>query len=254
MKLIIRFSTVFLFIWFLIACGSDKDSSSTSQDSKIEISKPAEETVKFNTVPITNAYPDAILELYTPLQNESFKEGKVPFEFNIKNFPFEDGVEGFQLKMIINGNDPVGYNMPLFQKDLERGTYRAVAYLVDEEGVALKEYGNYVDRDFTVGESNPFPETGEPSLALNMPVNDQIFLKGEPVLVDFLLIGGDLEEAGLQVEISVNGNQFTLQKVTPVEIKGLSSGSYQLSVALINEKGKELEGVFSKVQKQIEVK
>ncbi|MDN3668824.1 hypothetical protein QWY93_05735 [Echinicola jeungdonensis] len=251
MKLIIQIHAIFLLICVLISCGSDKESSSNNQFEEVKVSAPSLENVTFKPISFTNAYPDAILELYSPLENESFEEGKVSFEFNIKNFPFENGIKGFQLKMILNGNDPVGYNMPIFNQEFEKGTYRAVAYLVDENGMALKEYGNYVDRDFTVGGSQPFPESGEPFLALNSPVNDQEFEKGEPVIVDFLLIGGDLEEEGLQVEIAINDKKYTLQKVVPVEINGLPKGFFDLKVTLKEKNGEELKGAFSQVQKEI---
>ncbi|HAZ24773.1 MAG TPA: hypothetical protein DCY95_09180, partial [Algoriphagus sp.] len=127
-----------------------------SQDSlSLDLSQ---QKVTFYQYEDSSDYPDAILELYTPLGNQVFRPGKVPFEFNIKNFPFEEqSAERFLLFNILNGGDPAGFRTPIFQRQLEEGSYRVVAYLVDEEGLALKNFGNYVDRDFQVGDSRPFP-------------------------------------------------------------------------------------------------
>src|SRR5690606_19481518 len=119
----------------------------------------------------TTAFPDASIEMYSPLGNEKFKEGNVPFEFNIKNYPKKEGPEKFVLRMSINGDEPVKYHTPIFSLKFNSGTYRAVAYLLDEDGIALKDFGNYVQRDFIVGNSRPFPESDEPYMILNLPEN-----------------------------------------------------------------------------------
>lgn len=73
----------------------------------------------------SSSFPDAILELYTPLGNQVFRPGKVPFEFNIKNFPIMEQVSANpKLFLIFNGGDPVGFFSPIFQRELTEGTYR----------------------------------------------------------------------------------------------------------------------------------
>ncbi len=203
----------------------------------------------------SSAFPDAILELYTPLGNQIFKPGKVPFEFNIKNYPFASSEnQEFRLFNILNGSDPVGFYSPIFQRDLAQGSYRVVAYLVDEEGLALKNFGNYVDRDFQVGDSRPFPYSAEPYLALNYPRTDQVFELGKEVIIDFLVIGGDMELDALQVLIEVNDFSYSTREMTPIRIENLPAGTYQVKVRLNRTDGKELEGPFSSVSKSIIVR
>lgn len=198
-----------------------------------------------------NDFPDAVIEMYSPLGNQKFRPGKVPFELNIKNYPFESGLGGFQLKMILNSSDPVGYNSPIFQRELNEGTYRTVAYLVDEEGLALKEFGNFVDRDFMVGDTRPFPYQAEPYLALNIPTNNQKFKEDDEVTIDFLLLGGDIDLDRLKVQISLNEFQYEIQEVTPVRVANLPKGEYLLTLNLVRRDGKELDGPFSSVKKTI---
>ncbi len=237
----------------MVSCET-KTNEEVEEESIVEAeAEPEENTVKFQYLMQEEAYPDAMLELYSPLENEVFKEGRIPFEFNIKNYPFEDGMKGFQLKMIINGNDPIGYNMPIFKKELDRGTYKVLAYLVDDAGLALKEYGNYVDRDFVVGESNPFPENDDPAIGLNLPHNGQEFKKDEAVLVDFILVGGDLKEDGMTIKISIDDKEYMVKELGQVKVSDLSVGKHQLEVVLVDSDGNEIPGIFSKSIKEIVV-
>lgn len=236
------------------SCGSDK--GETTQQAAQEQPAPIKETAKLLqfTEHQVEAYPDAIIEMYSPLGNENFGAGKVPFEFNIKNYPFTEGLKGFQYRLSINGNNPVSYHLPIFQRDFNPGTYRAVAYLIDKEGLALKEFGNYVDRDFTVGDSKPFPESDEPYMVLNLPEENQVYASGEGVIVDFLLIGGGLKEDGLQFLIKVNGQEQQVKKLAPFLVERLPAGKHEIEVKLVRENGEELEGVFASAKRTITVK
>lgn len=216
---------------------------------------PATPKVTFYQFEDSSAYPDAILELHTPLGNQVFRPGKVPFEFNSKNFPFEEVAgESAKLYMILNGGDPVGYYSPIFQRELTQGTYRVVGFLVDEEGHALNSFGNYVDRDFIVGDSRPFPYSGEPYLALNLPRNAQTLSQGEELVIDFLVLGGDMKLDGLKVQIKVNDYQYEIDHMAPIRLTNLPVGEYQVHVKLLLTNGKELDGPFSTVTKTVYVR
>ncbi|MCH7413327.1 hypothetical protein MM213_07525 [Belliella sp. R4-6] len=198
-----------------------------------------------------NDYPDAILEMFSPLGNQVFKPGKIPFEFNVKNYPYGEGLSGFQLKLILNSSDPVGYNMPIFQKELNEGTYRSIAYLVDGEGLMLKEFGNYVDRDFRVGDTRPFPYSAEPYIAVNLPADKQSYTSEQEVTIDFLVLGGDLKKDKLKVIIAVDEINYEVEQVTPVRIANLPKGEHLLTIKLVHKDGKELDGPFSTIRKSV---
>lgn len=238
-----------------LSCSEEKKKINESvvdvpQDSLVQQEPTA--PVSFYQYEDAPQYPDAILELFTPLGNQVFKPGKVPFEFNIKNFPFEDqDSKDFKLYNILNGGDPSGFYVPIFQRELSEGSYRVVAYLVDEDGIALKNFGNYVDRDFQVGDSRPFPYSAEPYLALNLPRNEQTFTEGEEVIIDFLVVGGDMSLDGLLVEVQANSYSYEVDHMAPILISNLPKGEYTIQVSLKRTSGKELEGPFSQVNKTI---
>lgn len=219
----------------------------TASDS-LEIEK---KEVSFYFYEEEKEYPDAIIEMYAPLSNQKFSPGKIPFEFNIKNYPFGENLDGFKLNTILNSGDPVGHNSPIFQQELNEGTYRIVAYLVDSQGLALKEFGNYVDREFMVGNTRPFPYSAEPYIALNLPINRQTYSEGDEVTIDFLVIGGDMLLDNLQVQIKVGDFHYEMTEVNPVHISNLPKGEHLIQLNLSYQNGKSLEGPFSSAQKTI---
>jgi hypothetical protein len=242
---------VLLFVISLVSCEGRRERRS---EGTVTIEEDgARREVNFYTYDEVQEYPDAILEMYSPLGNQNFQSNKVPFEFNIKNYPFAEEGRGFQLKMSINGNDPVGYNMPIFQKELNQGTYRAVAYLVNGEGIALKEFGNYVDRDFTVMGSQPFPATNDPYLVINIPTNDQQFNEGEEIIVDFLVLDGVPKEDNFEILIKFNQYEYRTNQLEAVRVDELPAGDYDLEVRLVRKGGNDIDGIFSSSRKRIRI-
>lgn len=249
-----------LFFLALIIFSCSTDRKGLNEENVISIGDSTFQSVDlpkatFHQTTDSSQIPDAILELYTPLGNQVFKPGKVPFEFNIKNYPYDlGGSQDYKLFNILNGSDPVGFGSPVFQRDLTIGSYRIVAYLVGEDGLALKNFGNYVDRDFQVGESRPFPYSGEPYLALNYPRNGQIFESGNEVIIDFLVVGGDMKLDGLKVSVAINDLLYEAKEMLPIRVANLSKGEYQVKIRLLRTDGKELDGPFSTVSKSIIVR
>lgn len=253
----------FLFISLLVGlfCWSCSETKRKINESVVDVegdslsTDPTVPKVTFYQYEDSSYFPDAILELYTPLGNQVFRPGKVPFEFNIKNFPYMERLsENPRLFLILNGGDPIGFFSPIFQRELTEGTYRVVAYLVDEEGYALKSFGNYIDRDFMVGESRAFPYSAEPYLALNLPRNGQILMMADELIIDFLVLGGDMKLDGLKVQITVNDLVYEIDHMAPVRVANLPVGEYKVGVKLSRADGKELEGPFSSIVKTIYVR
>lgn len=224
----------------IVVTGEDADSLAVANAS-----------IGFSLMEESNEFPDAIIEMYAPLSNQTFSPGRIPFEFNIKNYPFGEEPSHPQLFLITNGADPVGYHSPIFQLEFKEGTYRTVAYLVDSQGLCLKEFGNYVDRDFLVGNSRPFPYSAEPYIALNLPRNNQAYAEGENVIVDFLVIGGDMLMDQLKVVVKLGSQEFEMSDMVPLSISNLPKGEHVIQLELRKQDGKVFDGPFSSVQKSI---
>ena len=253
----IQISLLILSLW-VISCSSGPKETKESpavEESTTALPKVAQLPVTFTAVDSLSLFPDATLELNTPLSNQVFKPGKVPFEFNIKNFSLKTkGIAAPRLLMILNGGDSEGFAAPIFHRELAQGTYRIVAFLVDQKGLSLKSFGNYLDRDFLVGDSRPFPYSAEPYLAINLPRNEQIIPFGQDLILDFLVLGGDLKLDGLKVKIWINAYQTETNLIVPLRISNLPVGDYQVKVQLLRTTNKELEGSFSSRTKTIYVR
>lgn len=238
----------------MVSCDSstNKTEGSAEQQNEGQLSaeEPLLETPTFKKFqPEMN--PDAILDIYNPFGNEDFEIGKVAFSFNIRNHGLG---RNNPLMLSLNGGTSKPYTQPNFQLDLNKGTYRAVAYLLNGEGFALKEYGNYSVRDFTVGGSKPFPSEDAPYLILHLPNEAQVYSSNESVVVDFLYLGGGPESDGVKVHIEVDDAVFTLKEIASVKIGNLSKGAHRLRVSLRDANtGKELNGIFSSYTRNIEI-
>ena len=253
----IQISVLIVSLW-VTSCSSGPKETKESPKAEVATANLPEVPVlpvTFTPIDSLSFFPDAILNLNTPLSNQVFKPGKVPFEFNVKNFSFKtNGATSPRLGMILNGEDPEGYSAPIFQRELARGTYRTVAFLMDQRGLSLKNFGNYLDRDFLVGDSRPFPYSAEPYLAINIPRNEQIIPLGQDLILDFLVLGGDLKLDGLKVKISINTYQTETNQMIPLRVSNLPIGDYQVKVQLLRTTNKELEGPFSTSTKTIYVR
>jgi len=233
----------------LIACTPKPSQEETlTETSEEELTPEVPVTV---TVLPAEGFPDAMLELYRPLGNESFSPGKVPFEFNIKNFPFG---QQRPLMIAVNGGDPQPYPQAVFSKEFNAGTYRVVAFLTDEKGMALKEFGNFVDRDFLVGQSRPFPAGDEPYLMVNFPREVQEYAFGEPVIVDFLVVGGDLKLDGLSVEVKVGDLVYKTSSGDALQLQNLPVGEHVVRIDLVKNNGTELSNIFASASRRVVVK
>ena len=121
----IQISLLIVSLWFISCSSGSKETkeSPAVREGEAALSEVAPLPVTFTPVDSLSFFPDAILELNTPLSNQVFKPGKVPFEFNIKNFSLKTkGVASPRLSMILNGGDPEGFSAPIFQRELARGT------------------------------------------------------------------------------------------------------------------------------------
>lgn len=233
----------------LVACTSKPSQEETSTEN-LEEERTPEIPITVTVMP-SAGFPDAMIELFRPLGNETFSPGKVPFEFNIKNFPFG---QKRPLMIAINGGNPQAYPQAVFSKEFNAGTYRAVAFLTDENGMALKEFGNYVDRDFLVGQSRPFPAGDEPFLMVNFPRENQEYVSGDSVVVDFLVVGGDLKLDGLGVEAKVGDLVYKASSTDAIQLQNLPVGEHVVRIELVRNDGKELSNIFASASRRVVVR
>lgn len=235
----------------IVSCDSSETKNESVTSSEMPDSRQLEESDwKLEEIP-SSGMPDALLDMYTPAGNENFDAGKVSFSFNIRNYPLG---KDRPLMVAVNGRTAIAQGSPSFGLQLEKGAYQVVAFLLDERGLALKEYGNYSERYFTVAGAEPFSESPHPALYLHLPAEEQQFDWGEPVPVDFLYLGGDPVLDGISIQVEIGTFRYRTQKVGAVAISGLPRGTFDLQVRLLaSDSGTTIPGRFTTVSRKIRV-
>jgi hypothetical protein len=74
------------------------------------------------------------------------------------------------------------------------------------------------------------------------------------MIIDYLVLGGDMKLDGLKVQIKVNDYSYETETMMPIRLANLPIGEYQVNVRLVGPNGKELEGPFSTVTKTVYVR
>ncbi|MGX7835888.1 hypothetical protein ACWKSR_12120, partial [Campylobacter fetus subsp. venerealis] len=82
----------------------------------------------------------------------------------------------------------------------------------------------------------------------------QIYEAGSEVIIDFLVVGGDMKLDGLKVSIELNDMKYEIDHMAPVRVENLPAGNYTVKVRLLRADGKELDGPFSSASKAIIVR
>lgn len=253
---------IHLFLIFLgfinFACGSDsqKSNSKYSTGSSNLPDSPNYGGLTFlRYLPVLSS-PDAIVEMYSPVDNQAFDEGKILFQFNVKNFPqlLQENQKPY-LFMAINEGNPSGLKSTSFEKKMDVGTFRLVIFLVDENEFVLKDFGNYIARDFRVGDSRLFSYGGEPYLLVNHPREGLEMDMMSQMKLDFLVLGGDMSLDDLKLLVLIN-DVLVLEtnKMEAFHVSNLPKGNHEIKILLQRGDGKNLKGRFSKVIRSVIVR
>ncbi|MDN3688747.1 hypothetical protein [Cyclobacterium jeungdonense] len=244
------YAACFCLLLFVSCDSSDNKNESRVLSQSEGTAEPLAPAPEFKEIPVAGM-PDAMVDIYSPTGNEDFEPGKVLFSVNIRNYPL--GKER-PFILSLNGATPKAHSTPSFQMELDKGTYRAVTFLLDEQGLALKEYGNFSERYFSVGGAELSEDHLQPSLLLHLPRDQQQFAEGEPILIDFIYLGGDPELDGLAIQVELGDYTLRTQKVEALSLSGIPKGNYDLFIRLLNsETGQPIPGNYTSISRNIRV-
>jgi hypothetical protein len=89
---------------------------------------------------------------------------------------------------------------------------------------------------------------------VNYPRENQEYTLGMPVVVDFLVLGGDLKMDGLKVDVRVAEMVYTTSEIDALQLTNLPAGEHVIRVALLKDDGGELATIFATASRRIVVK
>ena len=234
--------------YFLVSCGGEAETHSElpendSTQTKViantgeaQIIEPAvdEEIVKLEKDGIIlreiKAEPsEAVLTLNT----NSFKEGK-----NQLNFAVE-GVTDYNISYLANNYYLTQFSSDVFEMEFLYGNNVFLAFLTDENNIAIKSNKGSVLKNAVVGVENMF-DMNQPHLFYYLPKEET----NNPIL-DFYLVNTAIKESGNKVKVTINQTEFIIEKWAAYQISGLPNPQNTIRIQLIDNNGNLIDGPFN---------
>ncbi|MCE7993781.1 MAG: hypothetical protein HEP71_17475 [Roseivirga sp.] len=201
---------------------------------------------------------EAALALVTP--TDELRSGENELRFKVASY--ELGVPTASSRASELANSPKGQhihhildNAPYMARyherltlDLDTGNHVLLSFLSRSYHESIKSSDAFVIRQFQVsnkGEANYDLERGK-HLFYSRPKGNYIIRAGlsGSILLDFYLLNTNLED-GSYIKAVLNGKTFILKEWKPYFIDGLGLGEHTLSLQLMNQAGKPIEGPFN---------
>lgn len=241
----------------LSSCETSKETQSDS---------PTINEVRIKPLTSSPDFPDAILDMNFPLDEEKPRDGKVGFSYNVTNFklgtqtghstiPLANSDKGQHIHLILNNEPYTAHYNTEFDKGLADGHYVALSFLSKSYHESLKSPDAYVLRQFTVGDAKKEPiDLGAPHLFYSRPKGEYRGKDAQHILLDFYLVNTSLEENGNKVKAIINDQEFMIDDWKPYVINGLPEGKNSIKLELVDREGKMIPGPFNKVERTIFVR
>ncbi len=231
-----------IFVFFAAVLLSCETRTSRNTENSVEAPPSSDQpAVSIRPYTASSEYPDAMIELIQPTDYEELAAGKLSFQYDVKNFRL-DGGNYITLKL----NQDFSYEStkPDLTVPVGQGNYVALSFLCLPNHISLKNYGNYVVRNFQVGKSSgKAKDDTKPMIFYHYP-DGQITRQENGVLLDFYLLNTSLGEDGYKVKIEIADQEFLVEEWVPYLIEGLKNGEHNVTLSLLDKNNKPVNSVF----------
>jgi hypothetical protein len=198
------------------------------------------------------------VSIASPSPDEILKDNTVSVQFQVKDLPiFKDERLGLGPHLhVFLDNQPYqavyDVSKPLVLKDLEAGTHTLRVFAGRPWHESFKNDGAYAQTTFHVFTKTPnnHPNPDEPLLTYSRP---QGTYGAEPIMLDFFLNNAPLhfvaqedeEVADWRIRVTMNGNEFILDRWEPIYLKGAIPGKNWVQIEFIDENGDIVQNVYN---------
>ncbi|CAA6827341.1 MAG: Phosphopeptide-binding protein [uncultured Aureispira sp.] len=192
-------------------------------------------------------YSNVLLENYTYTKSQMMFRpvnlrlgGRTPFTKNRpRTLPKTN--KGNHLHICIDNKLHHISNNNIFDFPLADGKYKLTAFIARSFYESIKNPEAIMAKEIGI-------RNGELYLSKNISTVDIVYnapmgshLKGDKILLDFVLIGTSLEKEGNQVKITINNQKsFHVSSWQAYFLKGLDVGTYEVTLELLDALGKQL--------------
>ena len=246
-----------------------KDADAAKEEMETVEAEMEKETITLTKLEGSPAYADAELVLEAPKNTTISKSGEVDFNFAVNNYELGAQTEsgnaeklansgkGQHIHFILNNQPYSAHYEPTFKKEIPDGVHHLVAFLSRSYHESVKNENSVVVKKMEIG-TTPQDDLGlnmeAPTLIYSRPKGTYSGKDTENLMLDFFVLNTTLAEDGNKVKATINGEEFMLTEWTPYVINGLSMGTVDIELELVDSNGEYIEGPFNKVSRSVTLK
>jgi hypothetical protein len=241
--------------------GNGGDTDTTQKDTS---------TAQLSLAPASfKAYDKASLSLKSPATDQQLKPGQNTFQFEVQNYalkqqtPDKDSFaiansgKGQHIHFIVdNGPYDANYD-PNVETELKKGDHVVLAFLSRSYHASIKNGKAFYVGKHTVGSGGKQLDVDlkAPHMFYSRPKGTYTIADSTgTILLDFFLVNTKLSPDGMQVEATINGQDFTIDKWQPYLIQGVTPGELTVRLKLVDQDGKVVDSPYNPVERTVTVK
>jgi len=198
--------------------------------------------------------------------NQVINGSRVTINFVVENFRLGKKSKGGKglahhpkgafIGLVVDNQAPLKITQvknPIVLEGLAPGIHTLRAYLSTSFGESLKN-GISIRTFYVQSKTGISPlDPNYPVLTVTMP--DMEYPKrGKTVMIDYFITGGTLTQFFYRTKLTFDGKESILKQWQPYYLTGLSKGDHQFKLELIDLDGKQIPGIYNKVEKVINIR
>ena len=214
-------------------------------------------------------FPEAQMQLRTPIAGATLPSGEVPFDYQVTNFQLTkmsggahmgemaNSMKGQHIHNIVDNEPYTAHYETRFSKAIPDGQHVILSFLSRSYHESIKHRGAYDLRVINVGSApapaTPIIDTKAPNLFYSRPKDTYSGADAKRIMLDFYLVNTTLEPGGNRVRATINGTEFMLDRWLPYQMEGLPAGENTVKLELINSSGSLIPGPYNSVTRTFTV-
>ncbi|WP_310396791.1 hypothetical protein [Hymenobacter sp.] len=214
-------------------------------------------------------FPEAQIQLRSPIGNSTVASGEVPFDYQVTNFQLTkmsggprmaemaNAVKGQHIHNIVDNEPYSAHYEPRFAKAIPDGQHAVLSFLSRSYHESLKHRGAYDLRIINVGDApapaTPIIDVKGPNLFYSRPKDTYAGADAKRIMLDFYLVNTTLAPGGTRVRATINGAEFMLDRWMPYQMEGLPAGENTVKLELIDGSGNMIPGAYNSVTRTFTV-
>lgn len=244
----------------IVSCNNTaKKDGNTTDSTIVDSTDSASENIMVTPIADSKDFPGAALKIASITSEKvGADSAKITVKYDVSNFKLTqmtddahaahmaNSHDGQHIHFILDNTPYVALYKPEHSTTVALNTeHYLLSFLSRSYHESLKKPDAYKLVKFKVdaaGKLTEEPTPTAPSLFYSRPKGEYKGADAKDLLLDFYLVNASLSPDGYKVLADVNGRQFTLDKWSPYEIKGLPFGNAKVKLTLIDKDGNAVTG------------